>query len=156
MNRAVSLIVLVGAAVIASVATAQVRGDGGPVEIVQKFVRANEAADLDAIVDTFDDTATMFDPAQPVRSNGRPAIRESFARIFKQRRGPITISLTDVEVQTVGEVAVVTAHLRPPSPPPVATATSFGRRTFVLRRSLSEWRIVHMHASNLALTPPQP
>jgi ketosteroid isomerase-like protein len=137
-------------------AAAQSRTELGPVETVQKFVRANELADLESIMATFDEGATHFAPAQPLRASGKPAIREAFAQVFKQRRGPIIIMPTDVAVQSFGDVAIVTAHLGALPALPVAEPTTFGRRTFVLRRTANEWRIVHLHASNFLLTPSKP
>lgn len=43
-------------------------------------------------------------------------------------------------------VAVVTFHLE-------SSATSIGRRMFVVVRTADGWKISHLHASNLALTP---
>jgi hypothetical protein len=53
---------------------------------VQTFVRANETANLDLIVSTFDEGATVFFPGgRPQRASGKGEIREVFAELFKQR-----------------------------------------------------------------------
>lgn len=44
------------------------------------------------------------------------------------------------------DIAVVTFHLR-------STASSLGRRMFVVARTAAGWRITHLHASNLSLGP---
>lgn len=121
---------------------------------VQTFVRANETANLDLIVSTFDERATVFFPGgRPQRASGKGEIREVFAELFKQRKGPITITPRDVSVQLFGDVAIVTAHLRALPATPIREPTVFPRRTFVLRRVDGRWLIVHHHASNIALEP---
>jgi uncharacterized protein (TIGR02246 family) len=123
---------------------------------VQTFVRANETANLELIVSTFDDAATVFFPGdRPQRASGKAEIREVFANLFKQRKGPITITPRDVNVQLLGEVAVVTAHLTALPTGPVREPTVFPRRTFVLQRINGRWLIVHHHASNFVLAPTQ-
>jgi uncharacterized protein (TIGR02246 family) len=121
---------------------------------VQTFVRANETANLDLIVSTFDEGATVFFPGgRPQRASGKGEIREVFAELFKQRKGPITITPRDVSVQLLGDVAIVTAHLRALPASPIREPTVFPRRTFVVRRVEGRWLIVHHHASNVALEP---
>lgn len=121
---------------------------------VQAFVRANETADLALIAGTFDDGATVFFPGErPQRASGKAEIRAVFAALFKQRKGPITITPRDVVVQLLGDVAIVTAHLGTLPALPVQAPTAFARRTFVLRRIDDQWLIVHLHASNFALVP---
>jgi uncharacterized protein (TIGR02246 family) len=121
---------------------------------VQTFVKANETADLELIVSTFDEAATVFFPGdRPQRASGKAEIRGVFAELFKQRKGPITITPRDVRVQLFGDVAIVTAHLRALPASPVREPTVFPRRTFVLRRVEGRWLIVHHHASNFALEP---
>jgi ketosteroid isomerase-like protein len=73
--------------------------------------------------------------------------------IFKQRKGPVTITPRDVNVQLFGDVAIVTAHLQDLPPMPVREPMMFPRRTFVLRRIAGRWLIVHLHASGFPLTP---
>ena len=128
---------------------------GGPMEIVTAFVRANEQGDLDRTVATFADDATAFLPAvPPQRATGKAAIRDAFRRLYGQRTGAISITLTEVNVQESGDTAIVTAHLGAVPALPVAQPTTVARRTFVLRRSGTRWLIVHLHASNVLVAPP--
>lgn len=128
---------------------------GGPMAVVAAFVRANEQGDIERTVGTFDDDATAFLPAAPLqRARGKAAIRDAFRRLYAQRTGAISITLADVLVQESGDTAVVTAHLGAVPAQPVAQPTTFARRTFVLRRTDARWLIVHLHASNVLVSPP--
>ncbi len=121
-------------------------------ETVQTFIRANETANLELIVGTFDDAATVFFPGgQAQRANGKVEIREVFAGLFKPRTGPITITPRDVNIQVFDDSAIVTAHLGDLPPLPIRQPVTFARRTFVLRRVGDRWLIVHLHASNYLL-----
>jgi len=121
-------------------------------ETVQTFIRANETANLELIVGTFDDAATVFFPGgQAQRANGKGEIREGFAGLFKQRTGAITITPRDVNIQMFDDLAIVTAHLGDLPPTPIREPMTFARRTFVLRQAGDRWLIVHLHASNYLL-----
>lgn len=123
---------------------------------VLAFVRANETADLEATLSTFAESATVFLPGDPPqRATGKSAARDVFRQLYRQRAGAIKISLSDVDVQQFDDMAVVTAHLGAVPPLPVAQPLTFARRTFVLGRIGERWWIVHLHASNVLLTPAQ-
>jgi len=119
-------------------------------QLVRRFLRAFEDLDLAAMSDCFDEDATMFfptpEPAELVV--GRPAILDRFAAVAAEIRaeassGPPYHRLDPVglTVLTAGpDAAVVTFELRRPD--------RTGRRTFVVQRSGSECRVVHLHASN--------
>ena len=119
---------------------------------VQTFIRANETANLELIVGTFDDAATVFFPGgQAQRANGKGEIREGFAGLFKQRTGAITITPRNVSIQMFDDLAIVTAHLSDLPTTPIREPMTFSRRTFVLRQVGDRWLIVHLHASNYLL-----
>ena len=121
-------------------------------ETVQAFIRANETANLELIVGTFDDAATVFFPGgQAQRANGKGEIREGFAGLFTQRTGAITITPRDVSIQMFDDLAIVTAHLSDLPTTPIREPMTFSRRTFVLRQVGDRWLIVHLHASNYLL-----
>ena len=123
-------------------------------ETVQTFIRANETANLELILGTFDDNATMFFPnTQPERADGKAEIREVFAQTFKRRTGPITITPRNVDVQLFDNFAVVTAHLRDLPTKPILEPITFARRTFVLRQIGNRWLVVHLHGSGYLLAP---
>lgn len=126
-------------------------------ETVQTFIRANETSNLELIVATFDDAATVFFPSgQAQRATGKAEIRETFARLFRPRTGPITITPRDVHIQVFDDSAIVTVHLGDLPPMPIGEPSTFGRRTFVLRQAGDRWLIVHLHASNYLLSATKP
>lgn len=131
-------------------------GEDSALAVVRTFIRANETANVDLIVRTFAEEATVFLPGgdAPYRLTGTPQIRAGFAAIFKGRTGPITITPAAVNTQMFGDLAIVTAHLRDVPATPITEPMSFARRTFVLRREGARWLIVHLHGSNFQWNPP--
>lgn len=147
-------IVVTAAAVMPVSGSAQNLSRNSPVSVVETFVRANERADLELIMSTFDETATLFLPGdRPQRATGRTEIRAFFESTFGQRKRPIKITPRDIHVQELGDIAVVTAHLAPLPTLPVSEPTTFPRRTFVVKQVGGRWIIVHLHASNFQLSP---
>ena len=119
---------------------------------MEHFLRAFNDLDWDAFRDNFADSATVFQPlpSSLLRNDGRAEFESVFENFFdavrSDRNGPpyLNIQPRDVRIQMLGEVAVVTFHLRTDDRP------SVGRRTFVLRKQEDgAWRIVHLHASNV-------
>ena len=49
----------------------------------------------------------------------------------------------DLDVRVSGDMALATFHL--------LTDGELGRRTFVMTREGDDWKILHVHASNIAL-----
>ena len=125
----------------------------GAVETVLTFVRALEAADLDRLLGTFDEKATVFMPiaAPASRLSGRAQIRQAFDTLFKRAGATGAITPRDISVQEFGDTAIVTMHLRDIPALPIQEPVIFPRRTFILRRTRNRWLIVHLHASNLQI-----
>lgn len=123
----------------------------------QAFVTALENADVDALVGTFAEEATIFLPfeSDPARVTGKAQIRAAFDPFLKGIRdsgkGPPYMQLepVDLQVQHFDGVAVVTFHLGKFPTPAGETPSRFARRTVVLRQVGDTWLIVHMHASNI-------
>lgn len=67
--------------------------------------------------------------------------------------GPMAVVRAFVHANETADLEA--AHLGPVPALPVDQPTSFARRTFVLRRAGQRWLIVHLHASNVLLTPPR-
>lgn len=119
-------------------------------QLVRRFLRAFEDLDLAGMADCFADDATMFFPVPepPELVVGRTAILDRFEAVAADIRseassGPPYHRLDPVglTVLTTGpEAAVVTFELRRPD--------RTGRRTFVVRRTDGDCRVVHLHASN--------
>ena len=116
------------------------------------FLAAFENLDWDRFRQCFADDASVFFPAPspPTRADGRAGVEQAFTDVFAQIRraapsGPPfqRLAAQDLQVEMLGaEAAVATFHLR--------NAERLARRTVVLRRRSGTWRIVHLHASNVA------
>jgi uncharacterized protein (TIGR02246 family) len=123
----------------------------------QAFVTALENADIDALVATFAEDATVFLPfaSDPARLAGKAQIRAAFDAFLKDVRTSVTgppylqLEPRDVHVQHFDGMAVVTFHLGTLATPAGDTPARFARRTAVLRQVGDTWRIVHLHASNM-------
>jgi ketosteroid isomerase-like protein len=116
-------------------------------QTIERFLIAFSDRDIAAFTEFFVEDASMFFPStagQPMnRVEGKNAIGQHFKELYDRvgppRRAGGTIQPQDLSVQRFDGFAVVTFHL--------GTDAARGRRTFVLRQSGSEWKIVHVHAS---------
>jgi pimeloyl-ACP methyl ester carboxylesterase len=115
-----------------------------------KFIHAFDNLDWDGFRLAFADDATVFYPrAFPERANGRTEFEKTFKTVFEQVRGGRTsapymdIQPKDMDIQVFGDIAIATFHLddRP---------GFLNRRTIVLNKTPAGWRIVHLHASEVA------
>ena len=109
--------------------------------------------DMPAFLDCFADDATVFHPPSapprtfPTRIQGRAEIQRTFEVVFAQIRAGSgrtaapyqDLQPQDLQVQRFDDAAVVTFHL--------GTPAARSRRTLVLHRIGTGWRIVHLHAS---------
>jgi ketosteroid isomerase-like protein len=125
---------------------------------LRAFLRAFENNDFAAMEAAFAPDAVSFDPviadpkgSGPIdvsamrRTPGMPpAMRALVQNAPKTASGPPYRRLEpkDLLVQADGDMALCTFHLDLP--------TSFARRTIVLVRRGGVWRILHIHASNVA------
>jgi len=133
--------------------------DADPVSVVEGFLDALSRADINALLAHVADDATFFPPlpSAPQRIEGRDRIAALFERFFKSIRdnavGPVNMNLVhrDLEVQSLGDSAVVTFHLGQVPEQPLSVPYSFSRRTFVLHIVDGEWKIVHFHGSNVTI-----
>lgn len=113
-----------------------------PQQTVESFLTALNDADP-KIVALFADDATIFFPMsdRPLRANGRAEIEAAFTALFAQManaKGKGMPPPESLRVQLLGEeAAIVTFQTTNPN------VTS--RRTFVLRRDGTQWKIVHLH-----------
>lgn len=121
-------------------------------EFTHAFLRAFEDLDMASFIACFaDDASTFFPTPEPaVRVDGKAAIQRRFEAVFAGIRQAATggppfhqLRPEDLNVQHLGDaVAIVSFHLRGDA--------RLARRSLVLRQSLSGWRIMHLHASNMA------
>ena len=114
------------------------------------FVQAFDNLDWEAFRSAFSDDATVFYPRGfPKRASGRAEFEKTFKAVFEQIRGAKTrppymdIRPRDLNIQLYGNIAIATFHLddRP---------GFLNRRTLVLKRTRAGWKIVHLHASEVA------
>jgi ketosteroid isomerase-like protein len=115
-----------------------------------KFVHAFDDLDWEGFRLAFDDSATVFYPrAFPERANGRAEFENNFKMVFQQIRGAKTVTPfmdirpMDMRIQIFGDIAIATFHLDD-------RAGFLNRRTIALSKSIASWKIVHLHASEVA------
>jgi len=122
-------------------------------QTLSQFVYAFDNLDWDRFAGFFSDDATMFQPRRFTRrAENKAGIESQFRQIFQTIRGDQTkppymkIQPRDLRVQMLStDVAIVTFHLddRP---------NVLNRRTIVWQRTKSGWKIVHIHASEVAIS----
>jgi len=117
---------------------------------LSEFIQAFDNLDWERFRASFADNATVFYPREfPHRADGRAEFEQTFRHVFEQiqagrAKGPyMDLRPIDLEIQIAGEIAVVTFHLddRP---------GFLNRRTIVLQKAASGWKIIHLHASEVA------
>ena len=90
----------------------------------------------------------------PERASGRDAFEETFKVVFRQIHDGKTqapfmdIQPKEMKVQIFGDIAIATFHLDD-------RAGFLNRRTIVLHKTSMGWKIVHLHASEVAITNSQ-
>ncbi len=132
----------------------QVRSaEGAQVEIrgfLSEFITAFDNLDWEKFRNAFGDDATVFYPRDKAnRATGRVELEQHFKQVFEQIRagrsqGPyMDLQPRELRIQLLGEVPIVTFHLddRP---------GFLNRRTLVLRKTTAGWKIIHLHASEVA------
>jgi len=114
------------------------------------FIQAFDNLEWDHFCAAFSDDATVFYPREfPNRVDGRREFERTFQKVFDRIRagrtqGPyMDIQPRDLRLQIAGNIAIVTFHLddRP---------GFLNRRTIVLQKQPSGWKIIHLHASEVA------
>ena len=118
------------------------------------FLTAFNRRDWDAFRATLaDDISVIFDsPEQPERQDGRLAVERFFQAIFpspglQPRPLPPPLKPDNLVAKDLGDVVIISFHLRAPD--------HVARRTIVLHRTVSGWRVIHIHGSSFDL-PSQP
>lgn len=121
---------------------------------LRDFLKAFENCDLPRMERAFAADSTHFDRApagtapnfaEYRRGSGMPpGMRKLAMQLPKTQPGPPYHEVTpkDLVVQTMGDIAICTFHLE--------SQKSLARRTVVLRWETDDWKIAHLHASNIA------
>ena len=122
--------------------------------VIRDFLAAFSNRDVAVFIPYFSEDATVFFPpsqAAPLgRIQGRSEIERTFKAIFQaypsRTAGPATlITPQEMLIQESDGHAVVTFEL--------GSQTARQRRTFLLKRVGSDWKIVHLHGSASANQP---
>lgn len=121
-------------------------------EALAKFMYAFNNLDWESFRLAFADNATVFYPrAFPGRASGRVEFEKTFKTVFEQIRAGRTeapymnIQPKDMDIQMFGNIAITTFHLED-------RLEYLNRRTIVLHKTIAGWKIVHLHASEVATT----
>lgn len=118
-------------------------------QTLAQFIRAFDNLEWDAFRMAFADDATVFYPRGfPLRATGRAQFERNFKVVFEQIRigrthGPyMDLQPRDLHLDLMEDVAIATFHLddRP---------GFLNRRTIVLHKTSTGWKIVHLHASEV-------
>jgi ketosteroid isomerase-like protein len=118
-------------------------------DTLASFVRAFDNLEWDTFRAFFDDDATVFYPrAFPERANGRDEFERTFKTVFEQIRsgrskGPyLDLQPRGLKIQLFDGIAIATFHLDD-------RIGFINRRTVILHKTASGWKIVHLHASEV-------
>jgi len=114
-----------------------------------RFLTAFENLEWEAFRNCFADAATVYFPSQRAnRATGRAEIETTFRQVFERIRATksappyLNLEPADLDIQVFQDTAVATFHL-------YDLPNAVGRRTVVLEKRAGEWKIVHLHASNV-------
>jgi ketosteroid isomerase-like protein len=112
-------------------------------EALAAFVDALSNLNRERLEACFTPNATVFHPTGIPRQVG--FWNERWGELVASQPGPpyFTLEPSEIQVQCLDNVAIVTFHLRGDRP--------LGRRTLVLRNGADGWKILHLHASNAPL-----
>jgi ketosteroid isomerase-like protein len=118
-------------------------------QTLSNFLSAFENLDWEPFRNSFADDATVYFPSQrATRATGRAEVDATFRQVFERIRattsGPPYLNLkpVDLDVQLFHDIGIVTFQLHD-------LPNVIGRRTVVLEKRSGEWKIVHLHASNV-------
>jgi ketosteroid isomerase-like protein len=121
-------------------------------QALSQFLQVFDNLEWDRFTAFFADDATMFQPRKFVRrADGKSEIKYEFQQVFEDIRGTQTkppymdLQPRDLRIQMLGDdVAIVTFHLD--NHPGL-----LNRRSLIWKRFKTGWKIVHIHASELAI-----
>ena len=118
-------------------------------QTLTRFLTAFENLDWEAFRNCFADDATVYFPSQRAsRATSRAEIETTFRQVFERIRATksappyLNLEPADLDIQVFRDTAVATFHL-------YDVPNTIGRRTVVLEKRAGEWKIVHLHASNV-------
>ncbi len=116
----------------------------------QKFLRSFNTFDWKKFSQSFTNDATIFFPdwQEGIRRIGKKSIEETWLAIFPEfldsaNTFKMDIIPKDIFLQLYRKTAIVTFHLGDQN-------GELSRRTFVWVKQKKQWRIAHLHASNVS------
>lgn len=125
----------------------------GPRALIQRWLQAFLAADVDAIAALYAPDATFFGTSGQALVLDAAGVRTYFEQALTWAR-PVRAELLEESVKVlVPGMAVVCALDAVAWDDRGTTVTSAGRVSFVLRQTAQGWRIVHFHRSALPTNP---
>lgn len=115
-------------------------------DIVNRFNEALTESDIDKYFSFIDENFTTFVSSSPYRIDGIFDDKEELVNMYKTRRFVIFEEMQPL-VQTFGECAVVTYHVRAVLESNGEKITIYLKETDVLIRKDETWKVVHVHIS---------
>jgi ketosteroid isomerase-like protein len=113
--------------------------------LARSFVASVSAGDLDRFLSFFAPEASAFLPSEANAAGvvGLPAIRAAVTPFFGSGPTKAPLVAKDLRVESSDDLAVATFDAGR------ADVGLHSRRTLVFRRVGGEWKVIHLHASNL-------
>jgi ketosteroid isomerase-like protein len=141
--HAVNRIALLAIALLAASCATTPSNEVGIREFVERFVQAVNSSNTDDFMTCFAPSATAFFPsgASASRRSGVDAIRKAVQPVFALGPRDPPARLADLVITTQDGMAVASFD--------ASDGATHSRRTLVLRQYAGEWKIVHLHASNV-------
>ena len=143
LRVACGVVTIIGVTLLAGCATHRGDGSADVRVFVERFVQSVNASNTDDFVACFAPDASAFFPsgATAARRTGLDAIRKAVQPVFAQGPRNPPAQLKDLIITTTAEMAVASFD--------ASDGAAHSRRTLVLQRLAGEWKIVHLHASNV-------
>ena len=111
-------------------------------ELVDGFVRAIRAGDIDGVLSVFAPDVASFDLGPPLKHGGGAEFHRRWQAFFAAHDDPQTYEITDLTIAVGGNTAFSHSLNRTSSSP-----ERWVRWTACYRRIDGRWRIVHEHVS---------
>ena len=125
--------------------------EAGVRQTLASFITAFDNLEWDKFRGFFSDDATVFYPRQvPERASGRAEFEPAFQKVFEQIRSGrskppyMDLQPRGMQIQMANGMAIVTFHLDD-------RHGFVNRRTLVLNQTSKGWKIIHLHASEVAI-----
>lgn len=123
--------------------------------VLQMFLDAIDRGDATALAPLWAADATMYFPFanSPAPFHGRDAILARFERMFADLRARVSAGPPYVGFRVLAFECTPLDPRHVLACATLAFGRELGRRTIVFRREPADWRLLHVHASNMANRP---